>query len=58
MVTLRPDTAIDDEALRAHVHEHLGSFKTPDVIAVRDDLPHTATGKILRRVVREELASS
>jgi acyl-CoA synthetase (AMP-forming)/AMP-acid ligase II len=55
MVSLREGAEADEDALRAHVHEHLGGLKTPEAIAIRDELPHTDTGKILRRVVREEL---
>jgi len=55
MVSLRAGAATDEAELRAHVHEHLGGLKTPETIAIRDELPQTATGKILRRTVREEL---
>jgi long-chain acyl-CoA synthetase len=44
------------EELTAWVREALGSLKTPSVIDVRHELPTTATGKVLRRVVRDELA--
>ena len=44
------------EELAAWVRRSLGSFKTPSRIVVRDELPTTATGKLLRRVVRDELA--
>ena len=39
------------------VRGSLGSLKTPGRIVVYDDLPTTATGKLLRRVVRDELAA-
>ena len=42
--------------LRAFVHEQLGTLKTPELIAVREELPQTATGKILRRDVKAELS--
>jgi acyl-CoA synthetase (AMP-forming)/AMP-acid ligase II len=57
MVSLRPGASVDTDALRTWVRERLGSLKTPDLIEVRDDLPHTATGKILRRQVRAELTA-
>ena len=38
------------------VRQSLGSLKTPSHIVVRDELPTTATGKVLRRVVRDELS--
>jgi acyl-CoA synthetase (AMP-forming)/AMP-acid ligase II len=55
MVSLRPGSSVDPDALRDWVRERLGSLKTPDMIAVRDELPHTATGKILRRQIRTDL---
>jgi acyl-CoA synthetase (AMP-forming)/AMP-acid ligase II len=44
------------EELAVWVRQSLGSLKTPSRIVVRDELPTTATGKLLRRVVRDELA--
>ena len=49
------DEAVVEE-LTVWVRQSLGSLKTPSVIEVRDELPTTATGKVLRRVVRDELA--
>ena len=46
------------EELAVWVRQSLGSLKTPSVIEVRDELPTTATGKVLRRVVRDELSGS
>ncbi|MEZ5179831.1 MAG: class I adenylate-forming enzyme family protein [Acidimicrobiales bacterium] len=56
-VVLRPEAAaeLDGEALRAHCREHLRSSKTPDRIVVRAELPHTDTGKLLRRAVLADL---
>jgi len=44
------------EALTGWVRESLGSLKTPSRIVICDELPTTATGKVLRRVVRDQLA--
>ena len=38
--------------------ERLRGSKTPDVIRVVDELPYTDTGKLLRRVVLEQLAAN
>ena len=55
-VTLRPGVdEIDVEHLRDWVRDRIGSLKTPEDIEVRDELPQTATGKILRRQVKSEL---
>lgn len=57
MVSLRASTSVSPDELRAFVHDRIGSLKTPETVAVRDELPHTATGKILRRQVKAELES-
>jgi acyl-CoA synthetase (AMP-forming)/AMP-acid ligase II len=56
MVVARPGASLDADDLRRYVRDHLGSLKTPQVLVVTDELPHTATGKILRREVRAGLA--
>ena len=51
--TLRP------EELRAHVAARIAAFKVPSIWQVRDArLPRTATGKILKRALRDELAAA
>jgi acyl-CoA synthetase (AMP-forming)/AMP-acid ligase II len=55
MITLRPGADIPVEEIVMWAREELGSLKAPQTIAVRDELPHTATGKVIRREVREEL---
>ena len=56
-VVLRDGAAADPDALRAHCFDHLRSSKTPDRIVVRAALPHTDTGKLLRRAVLADLAA-
>jgi acyl-CoA synthetase (AMP-forming)/AMP-acid ligase II len=46
------------EELRAFVRARLRSSRTPDEIVWRDQLPHTETGKLLRRQLAEELIQS
>jgi acyl-CoA synthetase (AMP-forming)/AMP-acid ligase II len=55
MVTLRAGAAGDADAIAVWARETLGSLKAPQVLVVREELPTTATGKVLRRQVREEL---
>jgi acyl-coenzyme A synthetase/AMP-(fatty) acid ligase len=40
------------------VRERLRSTKMPTVIEFRTELPYSPTGKLLRRVLRDELSSS
>jgi fatty-acyl-CoA synthase len=56
-VTLRPGVdEVDVGHLRDWVRDRVGSLKTPEQIDVRDELPQTATGKILRRQLKSELS--
>jgi len=47
------DLSMDD--LRAFARERLGSLKTPEILATCEELPTTATGKVLHRAVRADL---
>jgi long-chain acyl-CoA synthetase len=52
----RPGAELDPDELRAFARERLAAYKYPRVIALVDELPHTPTGKILKRAIdREEL---
>ena len=53
--TLFASASIDLDALRAFLSEHLARFEVPRYIRVSPDpLPRTASGKILKRDLREE----
>jgi acyl-CoA synthetase (AMP-forming)/AMP-acid ligase II len=54
-VVLQDGHHATEAELQRWVRERLRSTKTPQVIQVRDDLPYTETGKLLRRVLRSEL---
>ncbi len=51
-VSLREAT--DDQALLEHCRQFLTGYKLPSAIEVRDELPKTAVGKLLRRQLRDE----
>ena len=57
-VVLAPGEDASEDDLRAFVRERLRGSKTPDSITFRESLPHTPTGKMLRRVVQEELSTT
>ena len=46
-----------DAELQDWVRGRLRSARTPERVEFRDELPYNETGKLLRRVLREELAS-
>jgi acyl-CoA synthetase (AMP-forming)/AMP-acid ligase II len=45
---------IDLDALQAHAGKHLAGYKRPRSWEVRDELPRTESGKLLKRVLRDE----
>jgi acyl-CoA synthetase (AMP-forming)/AMP-acid ligase II len=47
-----------EEELKAHVKANLASYKTPREIAFLDELPRNATGKVLKRELREPEAGA
>lgn len=47
-----------EDELRDHVRAALRSASTPERIAFYDELPFNETGKLLRRVLRDELAEA
>lgn len=50
--------APDVDALTQHVKSQLRSTKTPESWFFRDELPYNETGKLLRRVLKAELANN
>jgi acyl-CoA synthetase (AMP-forming)/AMP-acid ligase II len=55
IVVPEPGAEPDVEELREFVRKTLRGSRTPDRIVIRDGLPTTATGKVLRREVVESL---
>lgn len=54
VVMLKPGATLDAEALRTHVAKGLAGFKVPSRVAfVREPLPRNASGKILKRELRD-----
>ncbi len=49
--------AIDESVLRRHLREHLANYKIPRQIHTIDTLPKNATGKVLKRVLKAQLAA-
>ena len=52
-LSLTQDTISPEEAICAHIREHLRSSRVPEVMRFADELPYNETGKLLRRVVKE-----
>jgi long-chain acyl-CoA synthetase len=58
LFVVRKDASLTEQALKDYAREHLTHYKLPAAIYFRDQLPKTNVGKILRRELRDELASS
>jgi fatty-acyl-CoA synthase len=57
-VVRKAGAAVSEEELRDYVRTRLRSTRTPERIEFRDELPTNETGKLLRRVLRSELAEA
>ncbi len=56
VVVLEPDIEVDAAELVSHCRGHLASFKKPRRVVFTDELPKNATGKVLKRDLRLEMA--
>jgi fatty-acyl-CoA synthase len=58
VVVLKPGTTLSKEQLDMHCKPLLAGFKSPRQLVIRETLPRNPSGKILKRVLREELLAS
>ncbi|HEY3948765.1 long-chain fatty acid--CoA ligase [Phenylobacterium sp.] len=58
LVTLRPGHSADPEALKAHVAARVAKWWTPDEVRIIEALPIGPTGKVLKRELRDQLATA
>lgn len=58
VVVLKARSSLTQEELVGHCRNRLAGFKVPKQLIVRDALPRNPSGKVLKRVLREELARS
>jgi fatty-acyl-CoA synthase len=57
VVTLRDGASLTPDEVIQHVRKHLARFKTPRHVVIAEALPKNASGKILKRELREQHAS-
>ncbi|HZK18462.1 MAG TPA: long-chain fatty acid--CoA ligase, partial [Clostridia bacterium] len=53
-IVLRDGETATDEEIISYCRSKLAAYKVPKIIDIREELPKSAVGKILRRVLREE----
>ena len=58
VVVVKSGHAVSEADIMAHCSRHLSTFKAPKNVHFRESLPRNASGKILKRELREELASA
>jgi fatty-acyl-CoA synthase len=54
LVIRKPGSAVTADEINAHLVNHVAKWWLPDEIIFVDSLPHTATGKLLKRQLRDE----
>lgn len=57
VLVLEPGARVDLDSVRRWTADKLSHYAMPRSIAIRDDLPRSQIGKVMRRVVREDLAN-
>ena len=55
-VVVAEEMEVSEDDLKAHVKANLASYKTPRQIEFLEELPRNATGKVLKRELREREA--
>lgn len=56
-LVLKDGASLDEDSLRVHLRERIAGFKIPSVVEIHtEQLPRNASGKILKRAIRDELA--
>jgi len=53
-VVLKDGETATEEEIISFCREHLARYKTPKLVEFRDDLPKSAVGKVLRKILRAE----
>jgi long-chain acyl-CoA synthetase len=52
-VVVKPGATVTAETLVAHCREHLAAYKIPRAVQFVDEVPITASGKIMRRLLKD-----
>jgi acyl-CoA synthetase (AMP-forming)/AMP-acid ligase II len=52
-VLVRRDETLSAESMLAFAREHLAGYKLPRSVSFAEEIPRNASGKILKKVLRE-----
>ena len=53
-IQLKDGETLDEADVRTYLRGNLANFKIPKQIYFKDELPKNATGKVLKRVLKEQ----
>ena len=57
LVIVKKDPGLTEDAVRKFCHDNLTGYKRPRIIEFRGELPKTPVGKVLRRELRDKVAT-
>ena len=57
-IILKPGKTAGEEEIIAYCRQHLAAYKVPRIIEIRESLPKSAMGKLLRKELRNEAQNS
>ncbi|OQY44134.1 MAG: hypothetical protein B6240_11095 [Desulfobacteraceae bacterium 4572_87] len=53
-IQVKPGETVTEEEILAYCKKNMAGYKCPRQVAFREELPVSAVGKVLRRVLRDE----
>ena len=56
LVVLEPDAEFERDEIMEAIKPHVASWCLPDAIVAIEEIPHTGTGKIDKKVLRERFS--
>eukprot|EP00397_Hematodinium_sp_SG-2012_P030697 GEMP01032532.1.p1 GENE.GEMP01032532.1~~GEMP01032532.1.p1 ORF type:complete len:253 (+),score=68.82 GEMP01032532.1:209-967(+) len=57
VIVPKPSMTVDPEELKAHCKQHIAGYKCPRNVVIREMLPISGTGKVLKKQLRIQLAT-
>ena len=58
IIVIKPGHSVDEDTIIAHCLKNLAKFKVPQSVDFIEALPRNATGKVLKRVLRDSYAEA
>ena len=52
IIVIKPEQTLDEQTVLKHCSDKLAKFKQPQSVRFIDEIPHNATGKVLKRELR------